>query len=111
MQPSLIDFTKDDGQTVPAVVIGTKAGQIYVLDRATGKPLTDVEEVPVKPQHPERAVLANPAQIGGHAADRRQTLTESDMWGATPYDQLLCRIDFKGCATTACTPRRVPTNR
>jgi quinate dehydrogenase (quinone) len=34
---------------VPAVVIGTKAGQIYVLDRATGKPLTEVEEVPVKP--------------------------------------------------------------
>ncbi len=25
-----------------------------------------------------------------------QTLTESDMWGATPFDQLLCRIAFKG---------------
>ncbi|HCP29939.1 MAG TPA: membrane-bound PQQ-dependent dehydrogenase, glucose/quinate/shikimate family, partial [Pseudomonas sp.] len=51
MQPSLIDFTKDDGRTVPAVVIGTKAGQIYVLDRATGKPLTQVDEVPVKPSN------------------------------------------------------------
>src|SRR5205807_10468154 len=47
MQPSLIDFDKD-GKSVPALVIGTKAGQIYVLDRATGKPLTDVKEVPVK---------------------------------------------------------------
>jgi quinate dehydrogenase (quinone) len=24
-----------------------------------------------------------------------QTLTESDMWGATPIDLLLCRIQFK----------------
>jgi quinate dehydrogenase (quinone) len=23
------------------------------------------------------------------------TLTESDMWGATPFDQLMCRISFK----------------
>jgi quinate dehydrogenase (quinone) len=25
-----------------------------------------------------------------------KTLTESDMWGATPFDQLMCRIQFKG---------------
>ncbi|MDD0971112.1 MULTISPECIES: glucose/quinate/shikimate family membrane-bound PQQ-dependent dehydrogenase [Pseudomonas] len=95
MQPSLIDFTKD-GKTVPAVVIGTKAGQIYVLDRATGKPLTDVKEVPVKasnipnePYSPTQPKSVGMPQIGA------QHLTESDMWGATPYDQLLCRIDFK----------------
>lgn len=29
-------------------MIGTKASQIYVLDRLTGKPLTRVEQVPVK---------------------------------------------------------------
>ncbi|WP_419736153.1 glucose/quinate/shikimate family membrane-bound PQQ-dependent dehydrogenase [Pseudomonas sp. COR18] len=96
MQPSLIDFTRDDGKQVPAVVIGTKAGQIYVLDRATGKPLTKVEEVPVKaanipnePYSPTQPKSVGMPQIGA------QTLTESDMWGATPFDQLLCRIDFK----------------
>ncbi|WP_017905803.1 glucose/quinate/shikimate family membrane-bound PQQ-dependent dehydrogenase [Pseudomonas asplenii] len=96
MQPSLIDFTRDDGKQVPAVVIGTKAGQIYVLDRATGKPLTQVEEVPVKaadipnePYSPTQPKSVGMPQIGA------QTLTESDMWGATPFDQLLCRIDFK----------------
>jgi quinate dehydrogenase (quinone) len=95
MQPSLIDFTKD-GKTVPALVIGTKAGQIYVLDRATGKPLTDVKEVPVKaanipnePYSPTQPKSVGMPQIGA------QHLTEADMWGATPYDQLLCRIDFK----------------
>ncbi|QHF44477.1 membrane-bound PQQ-dependent dehydrogenase, glucose/quinate/shikimate family [Pseudomonas sp. S35] len=98
MQPSLIDFTPPGSdKAVPAVVIGTKAGQIYVLDRATGQPLTDVKEVPVKaanipnePYSPTQPKSVGMPQIGA------QTLTESDMWGATPYDQLLCRIDFKG---------------
>ena len=98
MQPSLIDFTPPGSdKAVPAVVIGTKAGQIYVLDRATGKPLTDVQEVPVKaanipnePYSPTQPKSVGMPQIGA------QTLTESDMWGATPFDQLLCRIDFKG---------------
>ena len=96
MQPSLIDFSKANGETVPAVVIGTKAGQIFVLDRATGKPLTDVQEVAVKagnipnePYSPTQPKSLGMPQIGA------QELTESDMWGATPYDQLLCRIDFK----------------
>ncbi|MDN5509634.1 MAG: membrane-bound PQQ-dependent dehydrogenase, glucose/quinate/shikimate family, partial [Pseudomonas sp.] len=98
MQPSLIDFTPPGSdKAVPAVVIGTKAGQIYVLDRATGKPLTDVQEVPVKaaniPNEPYS--LTQPKSVGMPQIGA-QTLTESDMWGATPYDQLLCRIDFKG---------------
>ncbi|MCY4126115.1 MAG: membrane-bound PQQ-dependent dehydrogenase, glucose/quinate/shikimate family, partial [Pseudomonas sp.] len=96
MQPSLIDFTKDDGRTVPAVVIGTKAGQIYVLDRATGKPLTQVDEVPVKPSNiPNEPYSPTQPKSVGMPQIGAQTLTESDMWGATPYDQLLCRIDFK----------------
>ncbi len=96
MQPSLIDFAKPDGTKVPAVVIGTKAGQIYVLDRHTGKPLTKVEEVPVKasdiPNEPYS--LTQPKSVGMPQIGA-QTLTESDMWGATPFDQMLCRIQFK----------------
>ncbi|GGU55024.1 quinate dehydrogenase [Pseudomonas laurentiana] len=96
MQPSLIDFTKADGSKVPAVVIGTKAGQIYVLDRHTGQPLTQVEEVPVKaaniPNEPYS--LTQPKSVGMPQIGA-QHLSESDMWGATPFDQLLCRISFK----------------
>lgn len=96
MQPSLIDFAKPDGSKVPALVIGTKAGQIYVLDRHTGKPLTKVEEVAVKaaniPNEPYS--LTQPKSVGMPQIGA-QTLTESDMWGATPFDQMLCRINFK----------------
>lgn len=97
MQPSFIDFKKKDGTTVPALTFGTKAGQIWVLDRATGQPLTEVAEVPVvpgkipnEPYAPTQKLSVGMPQIGA------QTLTESDMWGATPFDQLLCRIAFKG---------------
>ncbi len=97
MQPSFIDFPKADGTTVPALVFGTKAGQLYVLDRATGQPLTKVDDVPVKPGNipnepysPTQKLSVGMPQIGA------KTLTESDMWGATPFDQLLCRIAFKG---------------
>ncbi|MDE1159405.1 MAG: glucose/quinate/shikimate family membrane-bound PQQ-dependent dehydrogenase [Neorhizobium sp.] len=97
MQPSFFDFKKKDGTTVPALTFGTKAGQIWVLDRATGQPLTEVADVPVKPGKipnepyaPTQKLSVGMPQIGA------QTLTESDMWGATPFDQLLCRIAFKG---------------
>ncbi len=98
MQPSLIDFTPPGSdKAVPAVVIGTKAGQIYVLDRATGKPLTDVQEVPVKAANiPNEPYAKTQPKSVGMPQIGAQTLSESDMWGATPYDQLLCRIDFKG---------------
>ncbi|MBD8623099.1 glucose/quinate/shikimate family membrane-bound PQQ-dependent dehydrogenase [Pseudomonas sp. CFBP 13727] len=96
MQPTLMDFPKPDGSSVPAVVIGTKAGQIYVLDRATGQPLTAVQDIPVKgsdipgePYAKTQPLSVGMPQIGA------QHLTESDMWGATPFDQMLCRISFK----------------
>ena len=97
MQPSFIDFPKADGSSVPALVFGTKAGQIYVLDRATGQPLTKVEDVAVKPGAiPNEPYSATQKLSVGMPQIGAQTLTESDMWGATPFDQLLCRISFKG---------------
>ena len=96
MQPTLIDFAKPDGSKVPALVIGTKAGQIFVLDRHTGQPLTKVEEVAVKASNipNEPYSLTQPKSVGMPQIGA-QKLTESDMWGATPFDQILCRISFK----------------
>ncbi|MBJ8417858.1 glucose/quinate/shikimate family membrane-bound PQQ-dependent dehydrogenase [Acinetobacter courvalinii] len=96
MQPSLVDFPMKDGSNKPAVVIGTKSGQFFVLDRVTGQPLTKVVEQAVKPADipgeqysPTQPRSVEMPQIGN------QTITESDMWGATPFDQLMCRINFK----------------
>ena len=96
MQPSLVDFPMKDGTTKPAVVIGTKSGQFFVLDRLTGKPLTKVVEQPVKAADiPDEQYSATQPRSVEMPQICNQTLTESDMWGATPFDQLMCRINFK----------------
>ncbi|MBS0846773.1 membrane-bound PQQ-dependent dehydrogenase, glucose/quinate/shikimate family [Citrobacter sp. JGM124] len=96
MQPSLVDFPMDDGSTRPAVVIGGKTGMIWVLDRETGKPLTKVEEKPIKKGSipGEQYTATQPFSVGMPQIGN-QTMTESDMWGATPFDLLACRIGFK----------------
>lgn len=96
MQPSLVDFPMKDGTTKPAVVIGTKSGQFFVLDRVTGKPLTKVVEQPVKVADiPDEQYSKTQPRSVEMPQIGNQTLKESDMWGATPFDQLMCRINFK----------------
>lgn len=96
MQPSLVDFPMADGSTRPAVVIGAKTGMIWVLDRETGQPLTKVEEKPIKKGSipGEQYTATQPFSVGMPQIGN-QTMTESDMWGATPFDLLACRIGFK----------------
>jgi quinate dehydrogenase (quinone) len=97
MQPTFIDFPRADGTRVPALVFGTKAGQLFVLDRANGRPLTKVVEQPVKPSTiPNEPYSPTQPRSVGMPQIGAETLTESDMWGVTPFDQLLCRIAFKG---------------
>ncbi len=93
-QPTLVDL-EIGGETVPALIQPTKHGQIFLLDRRSGKPLTAVEEKPV-PQDPALGDWLSPTQpfSTGMPALDSWTLQESDMWGLTPIDQLWCRIKF-----------------
>nr|WP_201740036.1 PQQ-binding-like beta-propeller repeat protein [Aristophania vespae] len=81
MQPSLIDVPTAEGKKA-AVVFGTKAGQIFVLDRHTGKPLTDVKELPVPSADipGEQYSKTQPFSVGMPQIGAGP-LTESDMWG------------------------------
>lgn len=93
-QVSLIDYPTSHGK-VPALVLPSKQGDIYILNRATGVPLTGVEERAV-PQGGLEADLRTATQPFSTFADlRKPDLTERDMWGITPFDQLYCRIRFK----------------
>jgi quinoprotein glucose dehydrogenase len=94
-QPVLIDFPTANGN-VPALVEATKTGQIFVLDRRTGKPLTNVEERPVPSSTipGERWAHTEPFSTG-MPNFAGPNLTEADMWGITPFDQLYCRIAFR----------------
>lgn len=94
-QPVLVDLPTKEG-VQPAIVIGTKQGDIFVLNRVTGKPIVPVSAVPVptrnnmgehlSPAQPESALAVNPGPA---------RLTGADMWGITPVDQMWCRIKFR----------------
>ncbi|MFP3600145.1 pyrroloquinoline quinone-dependent dehydrogenase, partial [Chryseobacterium sp. SIMBA_029] len=45
--PSLVDLPGANGATIPALLQTTKQGQLYLLDRRDGHPITNVEEKPV----------------------------------------------------------------
>ncbi len=91
-QPTLVDLTID-GETVPAVVQATKQGDIYVLNRATGEPLLPVTQIEVSQNvvAGERPAATQPVSAISFAPP---PVTGSQMWGLTPIDQMLCRIDF-----------------
>lgn len=95
-QPTLIDLPVGN-KTVPALIQPTKRGEAFVLDRRTGRPLRSVKELPV-PQGPiapgERLSPTQPFSVG-MPSFRGPDMTEADMWGVTPLDQMLCRIKFK----------------
>ncbi|HTH27177.1 MAG TPA: membrane-bound PQQ-dependent dehydrogenase, glucose/quinate/shikimate family [Sphingobium sp.] len=96
-QPVLADIPRPDGVVEKALVQGTKRGEIFVLDRRTGKPLRRVEERPV-PQRgkvPEERLSPTQPFSVGMASFGNPELRESDMWGITPLDQLACRIAFR----------------
>lgn len=96
-QASLIDFPTNGGP-VPALLLPSKQGDIYVLDRRTGQPLTPVEERPV-PQggvEPQERSRTQPFSL--YHTLRKPDLTERDMWGMSPIDQMVCRIQFRRAA-------------
>lgn len=96
-QPLLYDIPDGKGGVQPALAQVTKQGEIFLLNRETGVPLAKVEEKPVPQGNVpgERYSPTQPFSVEMPSIGN-QTLTESDMWGATPFDQLLCRISFKG---------------
>ena len=94
-QPVLFSYPVG-GRKVPALAAPTKRGEIFILDRRTGKPLTGVEERPV-PQGKIPGERYSPTQpfVKGFPSFAPPPLTEASMWGATPLDQMWCRIRFR----------------
>jgi quinate dehydrogenase (quinone) len=95
-QPALYDLPDGAGGVVPALIQTTKRGQIFMLDRRTGQPITKVQErsVPKDSQPGDWVSPTQPYSVGMPAIGA-EPLTEARMWGATFFDQLACRIQFR----------------
>jgi quinoprotein glucose dehydrogenase len=89
-QPSLIDFNG-----TPAVVLPSKQGDLYVLDRATGKPLTPVGSIAAPGGGVEPGERAPRQPVSLWQTLRKPDLRESDMWGMSPIDQMICHVQYR----------------
>jgi glucose dehydrogenase len=93
-QATLVDFPTEGG-LVPSLVLLSKEGDIYILDRATGEPLTPVEDRPVPTGGVELENLSPTQPFSGYHTLAKRDLTERDMWGMSPLVQLWRPIQFR----------------
>ncbi|MBU2959783.1 pyrroloquinoline quinone-dependent dehydrogenase [Citreicella sp. C3M06] len=90
-QASLLDY-----QGQKAILLASKQGDVYILNRETGEPITPVGEITDPPQGDiEPDFIADSQPVSEFFNIRKPDLTEKDMWGFTPIDQLFCRIRFR----------------
>jgi quinoprotein glucose dehydrogenase len=95
-QPTLVDLTLN-GERRKAVIVPTKRGEVFLLDRATGELLTEVTERPV-PQTDLPDERSSPTQpfSTGMPSFAHPVIREQDLFGITPFDQMACRKAFHG---------------
>lgn len=95
--PSLFDYRGADGRTIPALIQTTKMGQVYFLNRLTGEPIAAVVERPVRQDGATPGVRVSATQpfSVGMPSFTPPAPDEKSTWGATPIDQLMCRIDIR----------------
>jgi quinoprotein glucose dehydrogenase len=89
--PKLVSLPREGG-SVDAVVVVTKSGLVFVLERETGRPLFPVEEraVPASDVPGERAAETQPFPTRPPPLVP-QTLSEEDLWDADPDHHDTCR--------------------
>lgn len=95
--PSLFDYRAPNGQVIPALIQTTKMGQVFFLNRLTGAPIAAITERKVRTDGATPGVRVSPTQpfSTGMPSFTPPAPTEVATWGATPIDQLFCRIDIR----------------
>ena len=99
-QPMLVDVPID-GTTRRAVMQGTKTGNLFLVDAATGAPLRPVEQKPVpqgallgeylSPTRPQSVFYPN---FSGLPDPDPEVIDPRHTWGITPIDAAMCRLKF-----------------
>ena len=88
--PPALVTVRHDGRAVDAVLQATKTGMLFVLDRATGRPLVPVEERSV-PASTVPGEVASPTQPFSAIVLGPHRVTPADAFGADSVDRAACR--------------------
>jgi quinoprotein glucose dehydrogenase len=93
-QPVLLTLPKD-GQDIPSIIVPTKISNLWVLDRRDGKPVLPTKDLQVSTKTDIPNENLSPVQPMSSLSFTPAPLTEEDMWGTTPFDQIACRITYR----------------
>jgi quinoprotein glucose dehydrogenase len=90
-QPVLATLRRD-GRDIPVVIQGNKTGNLFVLDRDSGRPVFEVQEktVPGSNADKEHPSASQPFPIAPPPLVR-QHLSADDAWGISDSDRQACR--------------------
>jgi quinoprotein glucose dehydrogenase len=88
----VLGLLRRGGEETPVVIQGNKTGNLFVLDRETGRPIFGVEERPV-PGSDTKGEDASPTQPFPRLPPPlgRQGLTANDAWGINAEEREACR--------------------
>jgi len=95
-QPTVVDIDRN-GRRVPAVIVATKMGYLFILDRTNGRPIFPVEErgVPASTVPGERASRSQPYPLTPGLRLIPTGITADDLWGPTDADRTVCAAQLK----------------
>jgi quinoprotein glucose dehydrogenase len=95
-QPTLYTF-KRHGKEIPAIAVGSKTGNLFLLNRETGEPIFGVEErpAPASDVPGEKASPTQPFPILPKPLVP-QSLTAENAWGFTDEDRKWCQEMIRG---------------
>ncbi len=93
--PPLLFEMHRNGAVIPAIAIGSKTGNVFILNRETGAPIFGVEEraVPKSDVPGEEASATQPFPVLPKPITK-QGITAADAWGVTPEDKAWCQAEI-----------------
>lgn len=96
-QPTLVQLERN-GESIPAVLQGTKTGYIFTFDRRTGEPIFDIEEraVPQGGVAGEHLSPTQPFPVAPPPLSRQDAISGDSAWGILYFDKLSCRDRLSG---------------
>lgn len=109
--PALVTLQLD-GRPIPALLLATKTGQLFALNRETGESLFPISRSQV-PASDVPGEEASPSQITGSGLPplSPQRLTLDQVWGPTAQDRDACRKEFANLRNEGAFTRRVSEAR
>jgi quinoprotein glucose dehydrogenase len=94
--PGMLFEVHREGKSIPAIAVGSKTGNLFILNRETGKPIFGVKEKPV-PQTDvdgEETSATQPFPVLPKPLVPQAAVAASDAWGPTEESRAWCRDEL-----------------